>query len=74
MPDSFSDFPLLSESETPVMPKVNISIKSPKHSKTQITDKMAPEELTSDSSKVLRCRSNLHHAEKIKILLDISIL
>ena len=45
IPDSLNDSPFLSESETPVMPKPNNSIKSPNHSKTQIPDKIAPKEV-----------------------------
>ena len=45
IPDSLNDYPLLNESGTPVMPKPNNSIKSPNCSKTQIPDKMAPEEV-----------------------------
>ena len=37
---------MLSESETPVIPKPNISIKPPKSSKTKIHNKMAPDEVT----------------------------
>ena len=44
--DTLNDFPLLNKSETPVRPKSNNSTKSPKHSKTQIDDKIAPEEVT----------------------------
>ena len=46
MLDFFNKSLLLNKSETPVMPKPNNSIKSPKCSKTQISDKMAPEEIT----------------------------
>ena len=44
--DTLNDFPLLNKSETPVKPKSNNSTNSPKHSKTQIDDKIAPEEVT----------------------------
>ena len=44
--DSLDESLLLNESEIPVMPRPNYSIKSPKCSKTQIPDKMAPEEIT----------------------------
>ena len=66
------------------MPKPNNSIKVSNRSITQIPDKMAPEEVTTilgnlraemiSLIKVFQCRSNLHHAEKITILQDISIL
>ena len=38
IPDSLNNYPLLNESETPVMPKPNNSTKSPNCSKTQILD------------------------------------
>ena len=74
IPDSLSDSLLLNESEIPAMPKLNNSTKSPKHSKLQIPDKMAPEELANifKNLQVFRCRSDLHHTEKIKILPDVS--
>ena len=46
IPDSLNDSPLLNESETPVMRKPNNSIKSSKRSKTKISDKIVPEEVT----------------------------
>ena len=46
IPDSLNDSLFIKESETPVIPKPNNSIKSPKRSKIQISDKMAPQELT----------------------------
>ena len=58
IPDSLNDSLLLNQSETQA-----------KRSKIQISDKMGPEEVTTniyarnDSFKVFRCRSNLNHAE-----------
>ena len=46
IPDSLNESLLLNESEIPVMPKPNYSIRSQKRSKTQIPNKMAPEEIT----------------------------
>ena len=43
--DSLNDSSLLNESETPVMPKWNNSIKSPKRFKKEIRDKIAAEKV-----------------------------
>ena len=45
MPDYLNDSPFLNESETPVIPKPNTTIKSPNRYKTQIPYIMASEEV-----------------------------
>ena len=80
IPDSLNDSLLLNESETPVMPKANNSIKSPNRSKAQILYKMVPEQVLENLlAEMITLKSFFVDKiyimqKKIKILRDISTL